>query len=239
MGEQVKVWDLPVRISHWGLVLSFAGAYLLAESDEALRWHVLLGFTATGLIAFRLIWGFVGTRYARFASFLYGPGAALRYLRGLLRREGGAFVGHNPAGSWAIYAILLLGLATGATGYMTYAGIGGGESLEEVHEFFANAWLLVVVVHIVGVIVSSLVHRQNLVRAMITGYKEGTATGAATSMAPLAGVAVAAGVLAFWSWALLTGSFSGPAAHERAGQHDGHAHRSAPMNGETGEDHDD
>lgn len=238
MSERIKVWDLPVRVFHWGLALAFTGAYLLAESDENLQWHVLLGFTATGLIVFRLVWGFIGTRYARFGSFLYGPRAALRYLRGLLRREGGEFVGHNPAGSWAVYAILLLGLATGVTGYMTYAGVGGGESLEDLHELFANAWLLVVVAHVAGVVVSSLAHRQNLARAMVTGYKEGAAGSGASSMAPVAGAAVAAGVLAFWSWAMLTGSFAGPAPHELAEHHHGNDHRSAPMDGEAEDDDD-
>lgn len=236
MSERIKVWDLPVRVFHWGLAGSFAGAYLLAESEANLQWHVVLGFTATGLILFRLLWGFIGTRYARFDSFLYGPRAALRYLRGLLRREGAEFVGHNPAGSWAVYAILALGLATGVTGYLTYAGLAG-ESVEELHEAFANAWLLVVVAHVAGVLVSSLAHRQNLARAMVTGYKEGSAGSGVPSMAPAAGAAVAAGVLAFWSWALLTGSFVGPAPSELAEEH-GHDRHSAHVDDEAEEDDD-
>lgn len=237
MSERIKVWDLPVRVLHWGLVASFAGAYLLGESDANRELHVLLGLTATGLILFRVLWGFIGTRHARFASFLYGPGAALRYLRGLLRREGTEFVGHNPAGSWAVYALLLLGLATGATGFLTWQG-RGGEAAEELHEAFANAWLLMVLVHVVGVIVGSLVHRQNLVRAMITGYKEGAATSGARSMAPLVGAGVAAAVLAFWSWALVTGSLARPDVEHHAAGEDRAEHRFAPMD-EHDEDDDD
>lgn len=237
MSERIKVWDLPVRLFHWGLVLCFAAAYLLSEFEENMQWHVLFGFTATGLILFRLLWGFIGTRYARFSSFLYAPGAAFRYLRGLLRREGAEYIGHNPAGSWAVYAILLLGLATGVSGYLTYEGLVG-ESVEELHEFFANAWLLVVFAHVAGVVVSSVVHRQNLARAMVTGYKEGAAGTGASSMAPLAGATVAAGVLAFWSWALLSGSFVGPAPAELAEANHEHEHRSAVMDRESEEDHD-
>lgn len=237
MNERVRVWDLPVRLFHWGLVVSFGAAYLLSESEQKMQWHVMFGFTATGLILFRLLWGFVGTRYARFAAFLYGPRAALRYLRGLLRRDGGDFVGHNPAGSWAVYAILLLGLATGVTGYLTYEGVVG-ESVEELHEVFANAWLLVAFAHIAGVVVSSIAHRQNLARAMVTGYKDGAAGAGAPTMAPLAGAAVAAGVLVFWSWALLAGSFVGPTPAELADRHHDHADRSALMDGESEQDHD-
>lgn len=237
MSERIRVWDLPVRVFHWGLALAFAGAYLLSESERSIQWHVLLGYTATGLILFRVLWGFIGTRYARFGSFLYGSTAALRYLRGLLRREGDEFVGHNPAGSWAVYAILLLGLATCITGFLTYEGLVG-DSVEELHELFANTWLLVVVAHIAGVIVSSLAHRQNLARAMITGYKQGAADAGMPSMAPLAGAAVAAGVLAFWSWALLTGGFAGPGPAELAEAEHEHEHRSALMD-ETAEEDDD
>jgi cytochrome b len=236
MSERIKVWDLPVRVFHWGLVASFVGAYLSAEWESNLELHVVLGYTATGLILFRVLWGFIGTRYARFSSFLDSPAAALRYLRGLLRRAGSEHVGHNPAGSWVIYAILLLGLATGVTGYLTYEGIGG-EAAEELHEVLANAWLAVVFVHVAGVIVSSLVHRQNLVRAMITGYKEGSAASASPSMAPLVGAGVAAAVLAFWSWALVSGSFAGPAPAEarEAGESE---HRLASMDDHEEDDED-
>jgi len=158
-----------VRVFHWLLVLSFAVAYLVAESDQLRRLHVILGYTATGLILFRILWGFVGSRFARFSSFLFSPGAAIDYLRSLAKQPQ-HYIGHTPAGSYAIYAILLAGLATGVTGYMTLEEIGG-ESLEEIHEACANVWLGLVIVHIVGVFTSSWIHRENLVRAMITGYK--------------------------------------------------------------------
>ena len=169
MSQEIRVWDLPVRLFHWLLAGSFAVAYSVAESEQLRNVHVILGYTAVGLILFRILWGFVGSRYARFASFAFSPAAAVRYLRGL-GKPGEHFVGHNPAGSYAIYAILLIGLLTGVTGYMTLSE-QGGESLEEVHELFANMWLALVIVHVAGVVIGSWLHRENLVRSMITGYK--------------------------------------------------------------------
>lgn len=172
MSERMKVWDLPVRIFHWLLAGSFAVAYLVAESESFRGLHVILGYTATGLILFRIVWGFLGSRFARFRSFWFPPHAAIEYLRSLRSKQPQHFFGHNPAGSYAIYAILVAGLATGVTGYMSLNEIGG-ESSEEIHEVCANVWLGLVIVHVVGVIVGSWIHRENLVRAMITGYKEG------------------------------------------------------------------
>ena len=124
-------------------------------------WHGRAGYLIIGLVIFRIVWGFVGTHYARFAQFSFGPRAVLRYLGALAGGRPEHHVGHNPAGSWAIWAILGLGAATGITGYMTFNELGG-ESLEELHEAFANAWLVVVFVHVAGVIVSS--HESDVVR---------------------------------------------------------------------------
>jgi len=112
MTEQIKVWDVPVRVFHWLLAGSFVGAYIVGESDSLRNIHMILGYTAMGLIVFRIVWGFVGSRFACFRSFLFPPRAAVEYLRRLLTRKPQRFIGHNPAGSYAIYAILLLGLAT-------------------------------------------------------------------------------------------------------------------------------
>lgn len=174
MSERTKVWDLPVRIFHWLLAGSFAIAYLVAESEQLRGLHVILGYTATGLILFRIVWGFLGSPFARFRSFWFSPRAAVEYLRSLRSKHPQHFLGHNPAGSYAIYGILLVGLATGVTGYTTLKEIGG-ESAEELHEICANVWLGLVIIHVAGVIVGSWIHRENLVRAMVTGYKEGAA----------------------------------------------------------------
>lgn len=199
--NRIRVWDFPVRIFHWALAASFAGAYLLAESERWRAVHVTLGYTVLGLLAFRLVWGFVGTHHARFKSFAYSPLAALRYLRDELAGRGQRHLGHNPAGSWAVYGLLLLGIATGVTGFLTFNEIGG-DRFEEAHEVFANAWLALVALHVLGVIFSSVVQRENLVRAMFTGYKGGAADD--SNVRPLRGlgVAIAAAILGFWTWNL-------------------------------------
>lgn len=204
MNAKTRVWDLPVRVFHWSLAASFAGAYLLAESERLRNVHVMLGYTVLGLIAFRLLWGFVGSRYARFSSFLYGPRAALRYLRDAATGRPAGYVGHNPAGSWAVYGLLLLGIATGVSGYLNYNELGG-EGMEEVHAFLANAWLVVVGAHVLGVVFSSIAHRENLARAMVTGYKRGAASASIAGTAPAVGVAVAVAVVGFWGWSMLAG----------------------------------
>jgi cytochrome b len=167
---RVFVWDLPVRLFHWTLALSFAGAFLTAESERWRDVHVVLGYTVLGLVAFRLLWAFVGSRYARLSSFAFGPRAVAAYLKSLLSFRPQHYVGHNPAGSFVIYGLVLLALVTGAAGYATYNDIGG-HWLEEFHEGAANVMLTLVVVHVAGVVVSSLLHRENLVKAMLTGYK--------------------------------------------------------------------
>jgi len=169
---RVLVWDLPTRVFHWLLAASFVGAFATAESERLRDVHVLLGYTMLGLVAFRLLWGVIGTRYARFRSFAFGPRSVLAYVRSLFTRSPRHHLGHNPAGSWAIYALLALTVLAGATGYATYNDIGGGW-MEEAHEAAASALLAVVIVHIAGVFVSSLLHRENLVRAMVTGTKPG------------------------------------------------------------------
>lgn len=210
----VRVWDLPVRVFHWTLAISFAAAYTLSESERLRGVHVMFGYTVLALIAFRLLWGFVGTRYARFASFLYPPAAVARYLRGVAQGRPEAHLGHNPAGSYVIYAMLALGLLTGASGYCTLNGIGG-EASEDLHELLANGWLALVIVHVAGVIVSSVLHRENLVRAMLTGYKRAAGPLAATARAGTArigvGLAVALAVLGFWAVTLLGGGAAVPA----------------------------
>ena len=167
---RIFVWDLPVRLFHWLLALSFAAAFLTAESERYRDVHVLLGYTVLGLVAFRVLWAFVGTRYARLSSFAFGPGAVVAYLKSLLSFRPLHYVGHNPAGSWVIYGLVLLALVTGAAGYATYNDIGG-HWLEDFHEGAANVMLTLVFVHIAGVFASSLIHRENLVKAMVTGYK--------------------------------------------------------------------
>jgi len=164
--DKRRIWDLPTRVFHWTLALSFFGAYLLAESERVRHIHVMFGYTVLALVVFRLLWGVFGTPYARFRSFAFGPRAALAHVKGLAHRDVPEHAGHTPAGSWAIWAMLALALTTAVTGWLHLNEIGG-EALEEVHEVAANVWLLVVFVHVAGVIVSSLVERRNLVISLL------------------------------------------------------------------------
>ena len=164
------VWDAPVRVFHWLLAASFAVAYLTAESERWRLLHVSAGYTMAGLVAFRILWGLVGTRHARFHDFVRGPRAVIRYLRSLATRAPERHAGHNPAGALAIVALLLMAVATAATGWATYNDIGASW-FEDVHEAAANGMLMLVILHVCAVILSSWLHRENLVAAMIHGRK--------------------------------------------------------------------
>jgi cytochrome b len=170
--EKIKVWDLPTRIGHWSLVVAFAVAWWTGDSERMRLTHVVAGFVMASILVFRIFWGLAGSRYARFSAFLFSPRDVVAYLKGLLRGEGGHWVGHNPAGSYAIYALVLLGLAVSLSGWAVYVPVWP-EELEEVHEALSYAMLGVVGLHIMGVLVSSLLHRENLIRSMVTGYKFG------------------------------------------------------------------
>lgn len=170
--DKVLIWDWPVRIGHWLLVGAFALAWITGDSEEWRLVHTFTGGTVVGVILFRLLWGIAGTQHARFTSFVRGPGAVLEYVFGLLRGDESKYAGHNAAGGWAIVMLLTLGLLTGASGWFVYQDTGG-EWLEEGHEALASGMLLVATLHVAGVVVGSLAHRENLVRAMLTGFKHG------------------------------------------------------------------
>jgi cytochrome b len=170
--KTITVWDWPVRAGHWLLVGSFIVAWVTGESERWRLVHVLSGSLMASLIVFRVLWGLVGTRHARFASFVRGPGAVVNYLRSLLAGHPEHHTGHNPAGGWAIVALLGLGLLGAATGWGAYQELSG-EWLEELHEGVVHAMLLLVIVHVAAVVLSSRLHHENLTRAMLTGRKLG------------------------------------------------------------------
>ena len=180
----ITVWDPLVRIFHWGLAAAFTLAYMAGEDWLAV--HTLAGYTILGLIVFRILWGTVGTRYARFGSFVRPWSEALVYLKALFARRAPRYLGHNPAGGVMIVLLLLSLSGTALTGMLLYglgdaagpfaglaahAGFEWADAAENVHEFLANFTLLLVAVHLIGVAVGSLVHRENLIRAMIDGRK--------------------------------------------------------------------
>ena len=197
---RVLVWDAPVRVFHWLMVGCFAGAWLTSDGERWRLLHVTLGYTMGGLVAFRVLWGGVGTRHARFASFVRGPAAVARYALRLVEGQAEHHVGHNPAGALAIVAMLLLTAFSVGSGWAVYNEFGP-ELLEELHELSGNGLMALVVVHVFGVIVASRLHHENLVRAMVSGYKPGPADeGIRRAWHGLAVVMLVA-VATYWIWA--------------------------------------
>lgn len=210
--QRTLIWDLPTRLFHWTLALSFVGAWLTTESDQWLSVHVFLGYLMLGLVVFRVIWGLAGTHYARFSSFWFGPKDALTYLRQVLSGTAARHVGHNPTGSVAIYLLLLLTLVVGITGFFTlggeeqqgavagWMGIVQGRTFKKLHEFSANLMLLLVLGHLAGVVVESWLHKENLARAMLTGSKLAASGAPAARPRGLVALLMLVVMLAFGVW---------------------------------------
>jgi len=221
--KTINVWDPIVRIGHWTLVIAFFTAYL--TEDDFMTQHIWAGYIVGGVVLFRILWGLIGTKHARFSDFIYTPSAIFGYLQGLIRRKPQHYLGHNPAGGAMVIALLLSLCSTVYSGLTLYAveehagpfaniyssntaetpslslistaiakdGNGHEDDEEEhelmqsaenkdvneqdeefwegLHEFFANFTLLLVALHISGVILSSLIDKENLVKSMFTGKK--------------------------------------------------------------------
>jgi cytochrome b len=205
----VRVWDAFVRIAHWTIVFGFSIAYL---SEDALTLHVWAGYVVGVVAVLRIVWGFIGSRHARFVDFVYPPSEVFAYLRDLMTLRAKRYLGHSPAGG--VMALLLLAglLVTVWSGLVLYAthenagplagivtstrapqseaalpepgeaengdegsAMSGFESSDEFwegsHVFLANLTLVLVVLHVAGMLLASYVHRENLIRAMVTGDK--------------------------------------------------------------------
>lgn len=181
--NEIKVWDPLIRFFHWSLVGAFTIAWL--AEDEWMTLHTYAGYVIGSLLLFRLVWGVLGPRYARFSDFVRPPAKVVGYLRDLVQLRAARTIGHNPAGGAMIIALLMTLLITILSGLLAYGATGGGplaellfaesaygsEMFEEIHEFFANFTLFLVVVHLLGVGFGSYLHGENLIRAMITGIK--------------------------------------------------------------------
>jgi cytochrome b len=170
----MKVWDRPVRLLHWAGVLALASAWV--TSARWTRWHEPIGYAVLGLVAARLAWGFVGSRHARFASFVRRPRTTWTYLRLIRAGREPRHLGHNPLGGWMVVALLACTFATGATGWLfTTDRFWGDELVACAHGIFAWTLLGLVVAHVAGVLFTSLRHRENLVAAMFNGTKRAPA----------------------------------------------------------------
>ena len=184
--NRVRVWDPFVRFFHWGLTIAVLTAFV--TEDDLLGPHTWAGYTVLVLIGARLVWGLVGPRHARWSDFVRGPRAILAYLGDVRRGRAARHLGHNPAGAAFVVAVLLGFTATAVTGMAVlgaseFAGplaplmqgvsSGTAHDLKDVHEFIAWATLCLIPLHLLGVALASLQHRENLVRGMIDGYKRG------------------------------------------------------------------
>lgn len=183
--ETVRLWDPPIRVFHWALTAAVVGAWVLGKWGPALMtWHFWLGYAVLGLLGFRLIWGLVGPRPARFASFTYGPGAIVRYVRGMFARRPSFWPGHNPLGGVFVWLILLALLAQAGTGLFAdaddfinrgplAADVGRATAISAAawHKWLANVTLGLAVVHVAAIAFYKLWKREDLVRPMITGRK--------------------------------------------------------------------
>jgi len=193
--SDIKVWDPFIRIFHWTVVVSFFVAYF--AEDEAMWLHELAGYAILALVIARIIWGIVGSRYARFSNFIYKPAIVKQYLRDSLHFKAKRYIGHNPLGGVMVVLLLTMlvltswsGIEADGSGFTSTTAFNielakpafadddddeheneTHELWEDIHEFFANATLFLVFLHVVGVLSSSIAHGENLVRAMISGRK--------------------------------------------------------------------
>jgi cytochrome b len=179
--QHIKVWDPLVRLGHWSLVIAFLACYFTQEQEYEL--HLTSGYVVFVVILFRILWGFVGTRYARFSNFVYSPMTTLHYLKGFIRNRSPAYTGHNPAGGFMIMLLLLGNLTIAISGIALDAAENRAGPLSDTNAFMylsyienTHVWATdvtvgLIVLHILGVATAGFVHRENLARAMITGKK--------------------------------------------------------------------
>jgi cytochrome b len=205
----IRIWDLPTRMFHWLFAVAAIAAWVTGDDARHTALHTFSGYTALGLLGFRLVWGVVGGRYARFPQFVRGPAAVITHLRGLAGRPRQHHLGHNPAGGWAVLLLLtlvgLLGLSgmavlggeEGAGPLAGHLSIAQGVALHGWHELLAWGLLAMVVLHLAGVAVESLRQRENLPRAMISGNKRGEPEQGEPHNAPLPALIIAGVILLF------------------------------------------
>jgi cytochrome b len=166
----VRVWDRFVRIAHWTLVATVAGAWL--TQDGGGRWHEWLGYAAWAVVIARIAWGCVGSSYARFRQFVKPPAATLHYVQQVLRRAEPRHLGHNPLGAYMIMLLMLMVILVSASGWlMTTDAFWGIEWVEDLHEAMSDVLVALVILHVSGVVFTSLRQHENLVAAMLHGFK--------------------------------------------------------------------
>ena len=167
------IYDLPTRIFHWAFVVLFATSFIVAKTldDEnpLFSIHMIVGFLLGGLTLLRIIWGIAGTRYARFSSFALNPANLMSYVKGVFTGDKKRWIGHNPASSWATVIMFISALMLAVTGYLMTSG--QKETFEDIHELFANLFLITALFHIAGVALHAIRHQDGIALTMITGKK--------------------------------------------------------------------
>lgn len=182
--DTLIIWDPLVRIFHWTLVIAFTVAFI--SEDDYLTIHSWAGYTLLSLLIIRIFWGFVGTKHAKFSDFVFSKTAIVQFIKDTFSLKAKRYLGHNPAGGAMVILLIISLLFTACSGLVIFAIEEGqgplalllsetnpfwGDIAEEIHEFFANFTLFLVAVHIAGVIIESLIHRENLIKSMFTGKK--------------------------------------------------------------------
>lgn len=218
----VRVWDLPTRLFHWTLALAVIGLVITGKiGGAAITWHFRLGYVVMGLLVFRIVWGLVGGRWSRFASFVYAPGTVLRYLRGQSRDDEHHEVGHNPLGAFSVFGLLgflALQVATGlvaddeiANQGPLYSLVSGEVSSSATHwhkDYGQLVLIALVVLHVAAIVFYRVKKGRNLVRPMITGDKDlpvGTPASADGTGRRLLAVGLGAGAAALVTWVVRLG----------------------------------
>lgn len=192
--SEKRIWDLPVRITHWSLAFSFFGAFITAEVNFTI--HMWFAFLCLTLVIFRVFWGLIGSQTARFTQFVKAPKAAANYLLGLLKFKPQHFWGHNPLGGYVVLAILgLMAVVVMAGTFASDDGFygpwarsvshGASDLLKDLHEVLANFLMFIVAVHIAAVLFYKFILRDDLIKPMVTGTREDDETFNEPKFAPI------------------------------------------------------
>lgn len=212
MSNKKLIWDLPTRLFHWLLVAGIAAQWLTAEYlDDAINWHFTIGYCLLGLITFRLVWGFVGSRYARFSSYPFHPVKTFQYSKQMLNKDSDAHTGHNPMGSWVIIVMLLLIALQAISGlfvtddifsdgpYRSLVSPQVQETMAFIHFNFFDVLLWIIGLHIAAALFYQFYKRQAIITAMFSGKKESSDIGITSQRLWLALiVAVTVAALTYW-----------------------------------------
>lgn len=208
--RRVRVWDLPTRLSHWAIVVLFGLCWWAAKSDH-MRWHLLAGYAMLGVVWFRLAWGFWGGQTARFSDFVRGPAATLRYVRKRLSRaidDSPPPLGHNPLGALSVLAMLALLMSQTAFGlfavdvdgvasgpWSNWVSFDTGRRFAHWHETNFHLLLALIGLHLSAIVYYRVARRENLVAAMIHGFKSPAPRAAPYFVSPWRAALIAAGIL--------------------------------------------